>query len=77
MSSPTASRPNETPRVYGEVQSDDYVLLSPVGDVLKVDAAVFNALSMFVGQNDKPAGTIQIECNRGAVGTVKVTHRLK
>jgi len=74
--STSSSLPSSEPRVYGEVTSTDYVLLSPCGDIVKLDKETFDALAMFVGKG-KPAGQIQIDCNRGAIAGVKVTSKLK
>lgn len=60
------------------VGAEDYVLLAPGGQFLKVNAAVFDALSMFMGIDRKyDSGNLEIQCRNGGVAGVEVNVKLK
>lgn len=73
----TAAVPRGQNVSYTAITADDYVLLSPLGEPLKVTRALYDALKMFVGSNDRPAGSITVDCNRGGIAGVEVKMRLK
>lgn len=60
------------------IGADDYVLLAPDGRYLKLTAAVFEALSMFLGSERKhEAGKLEIQCRNGGVAGVEFNVKLK
>lgn len=66
-------RPSVTP-----ITAEDYVMLSPDGRVLKVTAAVYDALAMFMGMNRKhDAGAIEMQFRNGGVAGVEAKVKLK
>lgn len=66
-------------RLYPSVGVDDYVLSAPNGCFLKIPKELYDALVMFVGQQDQvnKGGQVIVNCNRGNVAGVEITLKLK
>ena len=63
---------------YQSIGDKDYVILGPGGALIKIPAALYEALAMFIGaQGDVKDGTVTVACNRGGVAAVSVNIKLK